>query len=87
MRRAITPSAQLHGRGNTLVLGLAGNILFVAGSVEGGNPRLLAYAIEDGRLLSELKLPAPPVFDGMAVANGRLFVSTTDDRVVCLGSK
>jgi hypothetical protein len=34
---------------------------------------------------SELKLKSPPVWDGMAVAQGRLFVSTVDGKVLCFG--
>lgn len=39
----------------------------------------------DGRKLAELKLQAPPVWDGMAAAGGRLYVSCTDGRLLCLG--
>ena len=65
-------------------IALAGKVLFVAGATEDGNPKLLAYAIEDGRLLSELPLPAPPVFDGMAVARARLYLTLKDGSVLCL---
>ena len=41
----------------------------------------------DGGKLAEGKLPAPPVWDGLAAANGRLFVSRTDGVVSCLGAK
>jgi len=67
-------------------IALAGKVLFVAGATEDGNPKLLAYAIEDGRLLSELPLPAPPVFDGMAVARARLYLTLKDGSVLCLES-
>ena len=46
---------------------------------------LLALAAKDGTPLAETALPAPPVFDGLAVAQGRLYVSTTDGKVLCLG--
>ncbi|MBN2133268.1 MAG: PQQ-binding-like beta-propeller repeat protein [Sedimentisphaerales bacterium] len=32
-------------------------------------------------------MPAPPIWDGMAVAQGRLFVSTRDGAVLCLGGQ
>jgi hypothetical protein len=35
-----------------------------------------------GKKIKEYKLDAPPVFNGLAVANGRLYWSTTDGRVV-----
>ena len=43
---------------------------------------LRAVSAADGKVLSELKLSAPPVFDGLIAAAGCLFVSTEDDRVV-----
>jgi outer membrane protein assembly factor BamB len=38
----------------------------------------------DGATLSELPVP-PPAWDGLASARGRLFLSTQDGRVLCLG--
>ncbi len=46
---------------------------------------LWAIAKKDGNKLSEMKLPALPVWDGMAVADGRLFLATADGAVMCLG--
>jgi hypothetical protein len=40
-----------------------------------------------GRTLGEVQLDAPPVWDGIAAANGRLFVSTRAGAVVCLADK
>jgi hypothetical protein len=48
---------------------------------------LRAYAAADGTRLSQCKLDAPPVFDGLIAADGRLFLSTTDGKVVCLGGR
>ncbi|NQU23924.1 MAG: PQQ-binding-like beta-propeller repeat protein [Candidatus Nealsonbacteria bacterium] len=48
---------------------------------------LWAVSTSDGSKLAEYKLDAPPVFDGMAAAADRLYVSTTAGRVVCLGGK
>ena len=38
----------------------------------------------DGKELSECTLPAMPVFDGMAAANGRLYLSMRNGSVMCL---
>jgi len=46
---------------------------------------LWAVAKADGKRLAEHKLDSPPVFDGMAVAGGRLYVCTMDGAVHCLG--
>jgi len=45
---------------------------------------LHAVDADTGRTLAELRLDSPPVFDGMSAAGGRLFLSTTDGRVICL---
>jgi outer membrane protein assembly factor BamB len=76
-------------------LAIAGKVLFAAGTSEDGNlfaadapedrnPKLLAYAIEDGQPLSELPLPAPPAFNGMAVAQSRLYLTLKDGSILCL---
>ena len=39
----------------------------------------------DGGGLTEHYLDSPPVWDGMAAARGRLFLSTTGGKVLCLG--
>jgi len=45
--------------------------------------KLQAISAESGKKLAELKMDELPVFDGMAVANGRLFLSTMDGKVLC----
>ena len=42
------------------------------------------YSTEDGQKLAEYELAAPPAWDGMAAANGRLFISACDGSVICL---
>jgi len=44
---------------------------------------LQAVAKTDGKQLSELKLDSPPVFDGMAAAGGRLYLSCIDGKLYC----
>ncbi len=38
-----------------------------------------------GEQVSELSLPCEPVFDGMAAAYGKLFLSLKNGRIICLG--
>jgi len=38
-----------------------------------------------GKKVSELKLASPPVLNGIAAANGRLFVATVRGDILCLG--
>ena len=54
------------------------------------DPHVAVLRVHDaanGKQLSELKLPAEPVFDGMAAAAGRIYLSTTDGRVTCFEAK
>ena len=48
---------------------------------------LLAVSASDGNKLAELKLNAPPVFDGLIAAAGRLYLAGTDGYVLCLNAK
>lgn len=48
---------------------------------------LWAVSTADGSKLAEYKLDALPVFDGMAAAYGRLYVSTGDGKVVCFSGR
>ena len=54
-----------------------------------GRRGALLYAVSaaDGAKLAERKLASMPIFDGMAAARGRLYLSTTDGRVLCLGAE
>ncbi len=47
---------------------------------------LWAASANDGAKIREKKLDVLPVFDGMIAAGGRLFMSTVDGKVVCLGT-
>jgi hypothetical protein len=48
---------------------------------------LLAVSVSNGDQRQELKLDSLPVWDGMAVANGSLFLATKDGSVVKFGKK
>jgi hypothetical protein len=45
---------------------------------------LMAVSTDSGQKLVEYKLDGVPIFDGMAVADGKLFISMTDGRVICM---
>ena len=59
---------------------LAGDRLFVAGS--NGDLRVLSSS--DGKLIAKQSLPTP-LWDGMAVAQGRLYYCTRGGQLLCLG--
>ena len=44
---------------------------------------LISYSKKDGKLIRELELTSPPVFDGLASADKKLFVSCKDGSVLC----
>ncbi|MBA7627550.1 hypothetical protein ES703_35013 [subsurface metagenome] len=47
---------------------------------------LYAVSTADGRKLAEYELDSPPVFDGMAAANGRLYLVSNDGKIICFGA-
>jgi hypothetical protein len=78
----------------------AADTLFVAGSPDVVDPTdphgawegrkrglLAAFTAGDGKKLAEHKLLAPPVWDGLAAAYGRLYVSLANGDVICLSEK
>ena len=48
---------------------------------------MLAVNTAKGEISSSLKIDSPPVWDGMAVAQGRLYVSSVDGKLTCYGRK
>jgi hypothetical protein len=74
----------------------AAGTLFVAGFFDVVDPKdphgawegrkggiLAAFAAADGKKLAQLGLPAPPVWNGIAIARGRLYIATTKGTVLC----
>ena len=45
--------------------------------------KMWAVSAKDGSKLAEFTLGAPPVFDGMAAAGGRLYLAVSDGSLVC----
>jgi len=79
-------------------LGQADKVLFVAGHpADTGNGRaardenkgalLMAISASDGTELAQYQLDSSPVFDGMAAAYGRLYVSMEDGSLLCLAEE
>lgn len=74
----------------------AGDVLFIAGPPEKALRSHLAFEGKDGSILqavsaltgdtlSEFRFDSLPVFDGMATADGRLYLATQDGRLLCAG--
>jgi len=73
---------------------LTDKALFVAGpalDVEGESGKkkamLMAISASDGAELTKYPLDSPPIFDGMAAAYGRLYVSMTDGSLICMAQE
>jgi len=47
---------------------------------------LRVMSIADGKTLAEYDLPALPVFDGLSAAAGRLYITTADGHILCMGA-
>jgi len=47
---------------------------------------LVAVSAADGKKLAAYRLDSAPNFDGLAAAGGRLYLSTLDGKVICLGA-
>ncbi|KPK34142.1 MAG: hypothetical protein AMJ65_18770 [Phycisphaerae bacterium SG8_4] len=72
----------------------AGDVLFVAGPASADEiyfddkdapSALAAFDARDGQALSKTDIDSQPVFDGMAAAHGRLYISAIDGTVSCFG--
>jgi hypothetical protein len=78
---------------------LAGDTLFAAGPPMGtgkgaeeppfdaGPGVLVATNPVTGETVADYEMEAQPVFDGIAAANGRLYICTVDGRVRCLAGR
>ena len=79
---------------------LAGNRLFTAGTPDVLDPKdplaalegrkgtqLHVFSTKDGALLKSRPLPAQVAFDGMIAANGKLYITTKDAKVLCMEGK
>ncbi len=79
-------------------MALAGQTLVAAGTPDVISPtdpwaayegrkggKLLIISAASGKIRARTALPSPPVLDGLAVAGGRLIVSTMDGKVMCFG--
>ena len=47
--------------------------------------KVLIVSAGDGTIIETLDLDTPPIFDGMAVANGKLYIATVDGRIIAMG--
>jgi outer membrane protein assembly factor BamB len=77
---------------------LADELLFAAGphidaadKPEEGDkdrkPLLIVISASDGTELAQYQLDSSPVFDGMAAANGRLYLSLESGRLLCMAGQ
>ncbi len=69
---------------------LTGNQLILAGGMDRADTHaggfLRTVDLQSGQMVQELKLPAESVFDGLAIARGRIFVATQDGQLHVFGA-
>jgi len=75
------PSGDSERHLNRAMLVAGGNLFTI-----GDSGVLTVHSTESGKKLVERKFERV-AWDGLAAANGRLFVSTTAGKVICLGRK
>lgn len=64
---------------------IAGQTLFVAGSTEKDvESWLYLYSVKVGKELARYRLPAMPVFDGMASAKGKLYLALKNGSIISI---
>ena len=73
------------GNASVKDLPLSGEIGTVAIISIGGV--LYALATADGAKQAEMKLDTAPVYDGLAIAGGRLYLSTVNGTLLCIGGR
>jgi outer membrane protein assembly factor BamB len=66
---------------------LAGDTIFVAGPNEKGEAILTAVSVDDGKELASCEIESSPVFDGMAAANGELYLSLENGKLLCMAGE
>jgi len=90
VRLPLRPRAMLRA-GKHVVLGgmpLASDPTDLTAHYEGlRGGRLVIVSTADGTIVVQQDLPAPSVWDGLAAANGRLYVSTVDGKLLCFGGR
>ena len=82
---------------NAQAMALTDSHLFVAGApdvVEQNDPWgayadrkggvLEVYSKEDGKKVATYRLASTPIYDGLAAARGRVFISTRNGSIVCM---
>ncbi|MFH1762462.1 MAG: PQQ-binding-like beta-propeller repeat protein, partial [bacterium] len=86
-----SPSALKHGKTQYInAMLLAENHLFAAGALDEDDRNtgeVWVYSTIDGSKLGEFGIDAPPVFNGMAAAYGRLYISTKDGKLICMSNE
>ena len=69
-----------HMRSDIHALALAGNRLYAVHK----DGRLRVFNTADGKVLASRKVP-PPMWDGLAIAGGKLYLTTKAGEALCLG--
>ncbi len=77
------PRAMVKAGTTIAVAGAENEIMLVKSKDKGGV--LILVSSENGKELAKQPLGAVPVWDGMAVVNGKLLISLENGKLVCMG--
>jgi hypothetical protein len=75
----VARGTQLHNRIHAMALAGDGKLYVVH-----QDGRLMVISTDNGKVLDEMQVPTP-AWDGLAIANGCLYLSTQSGELLCLG--
>jgi len=72
-------------------LALAANAVVYAGRIDDAKAGktsnfIRIVSLVDGKKLAEIPLDSPPTYDGIAVADGKIFISLQNGTLICFGN-
>lgn len=74
--------------GRTLEPAVQAKLKAQSAALDGEDGSLLwAVSADDGEKLARYELESVPAWDGMAAANGKLYLSMKDGRILCMEGK
>jgi len=76
----VKPGTQLHNQIHAMALAGNGRLYVVH---EDG--RLKVISTDDGSVVDQTQVP-PPAWDGLAIAHGRIYLTTQSGELMCIGA-
>jgi hypothetical protein len=88
--RQLVAQVKLEGRGRVVALAIAEDVAVYSYrnsemALTTVTNTLNLVSLESGKVIQQLPLTVSTTYDGLAIAGGKVFVSLSDGRLVCLG--